>query len=88
MGNTPPREKILADGKALIRVKRSGIIQLQEFLLVREKSPFGVYAYLVLDKFMDLSESLRVAEEVQLPIKTLNGTTFPKGKGTKDFVGL
>ncbi|MBI5158524.1 hypothetical protein HY992_00200 [Candidatus Micrarchaeota archaeon] len=86
--NKKTREEILRAGKVDIKVKRSGTLQFQEFAVKRVQSAFGTYAFLEIDKFVDLSELLEVAEELQLPIKAKNGFVFPKGKTSKDFVGL
>jgi len=71
-----------------IRVMRSGTLQFQEFMVKRIPSPVGAYPVLFVDKFVDMSELLRLAEEYQLPISAKNGTVFPKGKTSKDFAGL
>ncbi|MFH1470247.1 MAG: hypothetical protein ABIF01_00705 [Candidatus Micrarchaeota archaeon] len=82
------REDILARGKGEIRVFRAGMYQREEFVVKRIDSPFGTFAVLEVDKFIDLKELLRVAEEYRLPVYAKNGKVFPKGKSTKDFVGL
>jgi hypothetical protein len=75
-------------GKVDIRVMRSGTLQFQEFMVKRIPSPIGGYPVLFADKFVDMSELLRLAEEYQLPIMAKNGTVFPRGKTSKDFAGL
>ena len=87
----PPRpsvSEILAKGKIDIKVKRSGVIQFQEFIVKRGISPAGEYPYLFIDKFVDLSELIRVSEEYGLPVTAKNGNIFPKGKTSKDFAHL
>ncbi len=86
--NKRTREEILRDGTVDVKVMRSGTLQFQEFVVKRISSSMGVYAILEIDKFVDLSELIAVAEEIQLPIKAKNGLIFPRGKTTKDFVGL
>jgi len=78
----------LRAGKVDIRVMRSGTLQFQEFVIKRIPSPVGAYPVLFVDKFIDMSELLRLAEEYQLPVSAKNGTAFPKGKISKDFAGL
>ncbi|NYZ78711.1 hypothetical protein H0N99_01035 [Candidatus Micrarchaeota archaeon] len=78
----------LKAGKIDIKVMRSGTLQFQEFVIKRIPSPVGAYPVLSVDKFIDMSELLRLAEEYQLPVSAKNGTAFPKGKISKDFVGL
>jgi len=82
------REEILQKGSADIRVKRAGILQVLTFTLEREQTPNGPVPYLVLDKFLDTPELLRIAEECQLPVKAKNGKFFPPGKMSGDFAGL
>lgn len=84
----PSAKEIIAKGKLDIRVKRSGVIQFQEFIIKRGMSPAGEYPYLFIDKFVDLSELIRVAEEYGLPVTAKNGSVFPKGKMSKDFAHL
>lgn len=78
----------LRKGKVDIKVMRSGTLQFQEFVVKRIPSPVGAYPVLFVDKFVDMGELLRLAEEYQLPISAKNGTVFPKGKTSKDFAGL
>ncbi|MEM3555433.1 MAG: hypothetical protein QXF56_01810 [Candidatus Micrarchaeia archaeon] len=78
----------LKKGKVDIKVMRSGTLQFQEFVVKRIPSPVGAYPVLSIDKFIDMSELIRLAEEYQLPISAKNGTVFPKGKTSKDFAGL
>ena len=79
---------VLKRGKVDIKVMRSGTLQFQEFVVKRIPSPVGAYPVLFIDKFIDLSEVLRLAEEYQLPVSAKNGTAFPQGKISKDFAGL
>lgn len=82
------REQILKDGKVMVRVKHSGMMQNLEFIVAREKTGFGEIPFLKIERPVDASELMRVADEVQLPIISLSGKVFPKGKGMRDFVGL
>ncbi len=82
------REELLGKGRGEIRVYRAGMYQNEEFVVKRIDSPFGKYAVLEVNKFIDLKELLRISEECQLPVYAKNGKVFPKGKSTKDFVGL
>ena len=78
----------LKAGKIDLKVMRSGTLQFQEFVIKRIPLPVGAYPVLSVDKFIDMSELLRLAEEFQLPVSAKNGTAFPKGKISKDFAGL
>ncbi|VVC72001.1 Uncharacterised protein [uncultured archaeon] len=84
----PSIPEILSAGKVEINVKRAGVHQFQVFEVRKGMSPEGPYPYLYLDKFIDLSELLRIAEEYGLPATAKNGSAFPKGKGSKDFAHL
>ena len=81
-------QQALSAGSVDIRVKRSGMLQLLTFRVVRHKTPSGEVPYLTLGKFLDLSELLRIAEEYQLPVQALNGKVFPRGKKESDFAGI
>ncbi|MEM3030559.1 MAG: hypothetical protein QXH27_02380 [Candidatus Micrarchaeia archaeon] len=81
-------QEILRAGRVQLRVKHVGILQFREFVVKRLSTPIGSYPVLYLNKFLDASECVRVAEETGLPVQTLNGIFFPKGKAAKDFVGL
>lgn len=81
-------KEILAKGKVEIKVKRAGVRQFQDFVVKRGMSPEGEYPYLFIDKFVDLSELMRVAEEYGIPVTAKNGRIFPRGKTSKDFAHL
>jgi hypothetical protein len=88
-GEKPPSAKeIVARGKVELRVRRAGVIQRQEFVVKKGMSPVGEYPYLFLDKFIDLSELIRVSEECGLPATAKNGSVFPRGKTSSDFAHL
>ena len=87
-GNGKRRDKILKEGKAEIRVFRSGMWQRIVFLVKRIETPFGSYPLLYTDRIIDFKELVRIAQEIGLPIQTPTGTAFPKGTSPKDFVGL
>ncbi len=82
------RAEALSKGELNIRVRRSGMFQQLPFRLVRKNTPAGQVPYLVLDKFLDLSELMRVSEEYQLPVEAQNGKVYPRGKKEMDFAGL
>jgi len=84
----PSAKEIIAKGKIDITVKRGGVIQRQEFTVRRAMGPGGEYPYLFIDKFVDLGELVRIAEEYQLPVTAKNGSVFPKDKTSKDFADL
>lgn len=82
------RKEALAKGEVDIRVKRAGMFQKLTFRIVKHATPVGTVPYLTLDKFLDLSELMRIAEEYSLPVQASNGKVFPRGKKEMDFLGL
>ena len=81
-------QEVLKKGEIDVRVKRSGMFQVLTFKIIRKETPLGKVPYLSLDRFLDLSELLRIAEEYQLPVESPSGKVFPRGKKETDFVGL
>lgn len=75
-------------GKVELLVWRAGVRQRVEF--AAKRLPLGTVTYLALctEKFIDLGELVRLAEETGLPVFAGNGKVFPKGKTAADFVGL
>ncbi|MFA6489852.1 MAG: hypothetical protein WCT52_04180 [Candidatus Micrarchaeia archaeon] len=82
------RAEALSKGEVVVQVKRNSIMQKLTFRLVRKKTNDGEVPYLVLDKFLDVSELVRVAEEYQLPVESPVGKIYPKGKKEIDFLGI
>ncbi|MEM4633848.1 MAG: hypothetical protein QW275_01705 [Candidatus Anstonellaceae archaeon] len=82
------QKEALSAGEISVRVKRNGIFQVLPFKVVRKDTPTGKVPYLVLDRYLDISELSRVAEEYCLPVQSPAGKVFPRGKKEQDFVGL
>lgn len=82
------RKKILQEGKAEISVTHSGMRQRLEFLVVREKMGDGMVPYLKTNRWVDASELLRIASELDLPVLAPSGKYFPPGKKAGDYIGL
>lgn len=82
------RARILREGKAEILVKHSGMRQRLPFIVVREKTPAGLVPYLKVERWVDASELLRVAEEADLPVIAPSGKYFPPKKKAGDYAGL
>ena len=78
-------KRILEIGSIEVRVKINGIIKRHILKVVKEKSAFGLIPYLVGDLFIPAQELIRLAEELQLPIKCHGMVVFPKGKSPADF---
>ncbi len=86
--NKIDRAKILREGKAEILVKHSSMRQRLPFTVVREKTPVGMVPYLKVERWVDASELLRVAEEADLPVLAPSGKYFPPKKKASDYAGL
>ncbi|MGC9132072.1 MAG: hypothetical protein ACP5HJ_00260 [Candidatus Micrarchaeia archaeon] len=80
------KEEILKNGKIEVQVKRFGQLKREVFEVKYEKLLDKKYPILFLDKFIELNELCRIADEVGLPIKAKNGIAFPKGKTAMDFL--
>jgi len=78
-------KKIIKKGFAEIQVRASGMLQKHKFNLKKEKSAFGEYYLLEIEAPISLSELMRIANEVDLPVRSLTGFFFPNGKSPKDF---
>ncbi|MGC8478567.1 MAG: hypothetical protein ACP5NE_01405 [Candidatus Micrarchaeia archaeon] len=81
-------KKILQEGSARIKVKRFGMLQFQIFKIKRIRLGDEEFAELSLDRVIDMSELLRIANETGLPVEAVNGRAFPNGTSAKDFAGL
>jgi 4-diphosphocytidyl-2-C-methyl-D-erythritol kinase len=89
METLPSREEIIKEGKAELRVQRKGsMFQRVVFTVKKVTTPYGVYPMLFTDRFIDLAELVRLAEQMKLPVQSPSGTAFPKRTTGKDFVGL
>lgn len=79
---------ILKKGSASAHIKIAGILQLHEFRVEREKTAFGEIPVLVPEKkvTLPLTEALKVANELGLPVRSSSGLVFPTGKFAKDFI--
>jgi hypothetical protein len=72
----------------MARVKRSGMIQSMTLTVKRVKLGDETFVELFVDRLIDMSELIRVANELGLPVEAQNGRAFPNGTGAKDFVNL
>lgn len=82
------QKEALLQGGIEVRVKRAGMFQVLPFKVVHHQTTSGPVPYLTLDKFLDLSELMRISEEYSLPVQANNGKIFPRGKKESDFAGL
>ncbi|HNT60853.1 MAG TPA: hypothetical protein PKJ97_02640 [Candidatus Bilamarchaeaceae archaeon] len=79
---------ILKQGSAKAHIKIAGILQLHTFILGREKTAFGEIPVLSPERkiTLPLTEALKVANELGLPVRSSSGLVFPTGKFAKDFM--
>lgn len=82
----PSREEILEQGYADLRIRIAGIIQKHHFQVQWEKTTFGMVPYLTTKGMVPPADLARLAEEIQLPLRSPLGTAFPLRKGPSDFV--
>ncbi|MEM3791619.1 MAG: hypothetical protein QXL16_02735 [Candidatus Micrarchaeaceae archaeon] len=77
---------ILKKKEIKIRVLRSGMFQQVNFRLKKVKEGNIEFLELFTNKQVDISELVKVANEVGLPIEAKNGRAFPSGKSATDFI--
>jgi hypothetical protein len=80
--------RIIRDGNVRLKVRRGGMLQFQVFKIRKVRLGGEEFVELFLDRVLDASELMRVAEETGLPVEAENGRAFPTGKGAKDFIGF
>jgi len=79
-------KNILKQGYIDVKVYVSGLRQSHRLQVVREKTAHGIVPFLVSQYYIPLQELIRLAEQLQLPLKHKDTTVFPKGKAVVDFV--
>ena len=82
------KEEILEKGNVVLHVRIAGITQRQEFIVEHHETAVGSVPFLVCKRALPVSEMLRLAEELKLPIESNKQKVFPAGTGPKDFAGL
>jgi hypothetical protein len=80
--------RIIKEGRAKLRVQRSGMWQQQIFIVKRVQSGKDLFVELFLNKIVDMNELVRIANETGLPVEAENGRAFPKGTGAENFLNL
>jgi hypothetical protein len=81
-------QEAIEQGRVELKVWRAGARQNVEFAAKRFPAGSAQHLALCTDRFVDLGELVRIAEETGLPIFAANGRVFPKGKTAADFIGL
>jgi len=79
------KEEILKRGSVEVHIKVGGIRQLHMLKVEKEKTAWGLVPFCVFSTQVPAGELVRVAEELQLPVKCKGMKVFPKGKGPADF---
>ncbi len=80
------KKDILKNGYVIVKVTVSGVRQTHRLNVVREKESRGDFYYLTGRHPIPENEMVRLAEELQLPVKSRDAMVFPKGKMKKDFI--
>lgn len=78
-------KKAVRNGSVKVRVLRSGIYQQITFTVKRESMGGINYLELFTERIIDISELLKVANYIGLPVQAPNGKAFPKGTAAADF---
>ena len=79
------KEAILRRGWVEVHAVVGGIRQLNTLNVKKERTMWGTVPYLVCDRQLPHAEVIRIAEELQLPVKAGSVSAFPRGKSPKDF---
>jgi len=73
------REEILRRGYVDVKVFVTGLRQSHRLTIEREKTIHGMVPFLVCKFYIPTTELVRLAEELQLPVKHKDVVVFPKG---------
>ncbi len=79
------KEEILRRGFVDVKVYVSGLRQSHRLTVVREKTPHGIVPFLMSKYYIPTNELVRLAEELQLPMKHNQIEVFPRGKMASSF---
>lgn len=79
------KDEILRQGFVIVKVTVAGIRQTHRLDVVKEKNGSEYFHYLRGRYPIPENEMIRLAEELQLPIRSKDTIVFPKGKSRKDF---
>jgi hypothetical protein len=78
-------QRVIKDGGIKLRVNRSGMFQQITFTVRKAKLGNIEYIELFTDRIIELTELVKISDEVGLPVEAPNGRAFPKGTGAADF---
>lgn len=73
------KEEILRRGYVDVKIYVSGLRQSHRLTVTYEKTPHGMVPFLVSKYYVPTTELVRLAEELQLPMKHNQMVVFPRG---------
>ncbi len=79
------KDEILRRGYVDVKVFVSGLRQSHRLTIERQKTAHGMVPFLVCKYYIPTTELVRLAEELQLPLKHKDTVVFPKGKMPTHF---
>ena len=79
------KDEILKQGYVDVKVFVSGLRQSHRLHVERERTPQGLVPFLVCKHYIPTTELVRLAEELQLPLRCRDVLVFPRGKKAGDF---
>lgn len=79
------KEDILRRGFIYVKVVVSGLRQNHKLTVVRERSVHGWIVYLEGRYAIPKAEMVRLANELQLPVRSKGVEVFPEGRMPQDF---
>ncbi|MEW6721737.1 MAG: hypothetical protein AB1324_00590 [Candidatus Micrarchaeota archaeon] len=79
------KDEILRRGYVDVKVYVQGLRQSHRMAVVREKTSAGIVPFLESKFYIPTMELVRLAEELQLPVKHKDVRVFPKGKMAGHF---
>jgi hypothetical protein len=79
------KEEILRRGYVDVKVFVTGLRQSHRLTVVKEKTAHGMVPFLQCKYYIPTTELVRLAEELQLPVKHKDVVVFPKGKMPAHF---
>ena len=79
--------EIVKKGHTEAHIRIAGILQLHKFLVSKEKTAFGTIPVLAPERkvILPLTEAIKMANELDLPVRCSAGLVFPTGQFAKDF---
>jgi hypothetical protein len=78
----------ISSGSIKVRVTRSGMFQQLTFIVRKSRLGDVEYTELYTERQIDMSELVRIANSIGLPVKAQNAEAFPAGTSAADFRNL